>query len=188
MFNEIVVGPEGKGILDNFGVSTERSREGYYTADSVESVTTIASQTMKAGAKIFNLFSVEDLLLMDERVCGFVINWTAVEMASLHVDPITIKSKYAIEATGHPLEVLQTLVRKDKVSINTPSGGIMGERSMWAEFGERVIIDNTKEIYPGLYIVGMAANAAYGSPRMGPIFGGMMLSGKKAAELIMERF
>jgi len=32
----------------------------------------------------------------------------------------------------------------------------------------------------------MAANAVLGSPRMGPIFGGMLISGKRAAELAME--
>jgi thiamine thiazole synthase len=33
----------------------------------------------------------------------------------------------------------------------------------------------------------MAANAVFGSPRMGAIFGGMLLSGKKAAEIALEK-
>ncbi len=34
-----------------------------------------------------------------------------------------------------------------------------------------------------MVVTGMAANAVFGSPRMGAIFGGMFLSGKKAAEV-----
>jgi len=33
----------------------------------------------------------------------------------------------------------------------------------------------------------MSANATFGSYRMGPIFGGMLLSGKKVAELIAKK-
>ena len=62
----------------------------------------------------------------------------------------------------------------------------MGEKSMWAEVAESKIMENTKEIYPGLIVAGMAANAVCGTPRMGPIFGGMLLSGKRAAGVALE--
>nr|HID60193.1 thiazole biosynthesis protein [Desulfobacterales bacterium] len=187
MFNEIVVQEEGKSILDGFGINTVEYEPGYYTADSVESISTICSFAVKAGARIFNLMSVEDVMIRDGHVVGLVINWTAVEMAGLHVDPLAISSKYIIDATGHDTEVVKVIERKADVSLNTPTGKLMGERSLWAEKGERLTIENTKEICPGVFVAGMSANAAFGGPRMGPIFGGMLLSGKRAAELIIEK-
>ncbi|MDD3627693.1 MAG: ribose 1,5-bisphosphate isomerase, partial [bacterium] len=68
----------------------------------------------------------------------------------------------------------------------TPDGKVQGERSMWAEVGEKAIDKNTIEVFPGLWVTGMAANAIFGDHRMGPIFGGMLFSGKKAAEKIIE--
>ncbi|RLC60995.1 MAG: ribose 1,5-bisphosphate isomerase, partial [Chloroflexi bacterium] len=70
--------------------------------------------------------------------------------------------------------------------LNTSTGSIEGEKSMWAEVAELEVMNHTKEVCPGLFVAGMAANAVYGLPRMGPIFGGMLLSGKKAAELIAK--
>ena len=89
MFNEIVVQAEGKDILDEFGVGTREVLPGYFACDSVEAVTTIASAASRAGARIMNLFSVEDVLMKDDEVDGLVINWSAVEMAKFHVDPLT---------------------------------------------------------------------------------------------------
>jgi thiamine thiazole synthase len=71
--------------------------------------------------------------------------------------------------------------------LDTEGGGIMGEKSMWAEVAEKRIMENTREVYPGLIVAGMAANAVCGTHRMGPIFGGMLLSGKRAAEVALER-
>ncbi len=187
MFNEIVVQAEGKAVLDEFGVATVPYGGGYFTADSVETVSTLCSAACKAGAKIFNLMSVEDVMLVEGRVTGLVINWSAVDIAHLHVDPITIRSKYVIDATGHAAEVATVIQNKAGVRLNTPSGKIEGERPMWAEVGERMIVENTREFFPGVFCAGMCANAIYGAPRMGPIFGGMLLSGKKVAELLLQK-
>ncbi len=187
MFNEIVVQDEGKEILDVFGVNTAEYEPGYHTADAVEAISTICSHACRAGARIFNCISVEDVVIRENAVTGLVINWTAVGMAGLHVDPLTVTARNIIDSTGHDMEVLKVIARKAGMTFNTATGSIVGERSLWADRAERMTIDNTKEICPNVYVAGMSANAACGGPRMGPIFGGMLLSGKKAAELVMAR-
>jgi ribulose 1,5-bisphosphate synthetase/thiazole synthase len=48
------------------------------------------------------------------------------------------------------------------------------------------VVNKAGEIFPGLYVAGMSVCAVYNLPRMGPIFGGMLKSGQKAAELIVK--
>ena len=183
MFNRIVVQEQGKRILDEFDVRTAEYQKGYYVADSLETVSTICSKSIKAGAKIFNLISVEDVMIDEaDRITGLVLNWTATSMAKLHVDPLAIRAKLVIDATGHDSEICRIVVKKLGAKLKTKTGEVMGEKSMLADAGEKALIKNTREVYPGLIVTGMAANAVYGSPRMGAIFGGMLLSGKKAAE------
>ncbi len=187
MFNELVVGEEGKGILDELGVNYKAYQKGYYTVDAVECVSTLCSKAVKAGAKVFNLISVEDMMLEDEEICGLVLNWSAVQLANLPVDPLTIRAKYLVEATGHPAELVKIIVKKIGPKLFTSTGDIVGERSMWADMGEKEVVENSKEAFPNVYVVGMAANAVFGSHRMGPIFGGMLLSGEKVAKEILEK-
>jgi sulfide-dependent adenosine diphosphate thiazole synthase len=186
MFNEIVVQEEGKKILDELGVATREYKTGYYTADSVQTVTTLASYATKAGAQIFNLISVEDVMVREEKIIGLVLNWSSVHMAGLHIDPLSIKAETIIDATGHAAELVKILHQKFGAKLLTETGDIMGEKSMWADLGEKNILHNTKEVYPDVYVVGMAANAVFGAHRMGPIFGGMLLSGLKVADLVAK--
>lgn len=186
MFNHIVVQDDAKPILEELGVSVKEFEPGYYTADSVEAVSALTYRVKKAGAKIFNCVSVEDVFLESGRVSGFVINWSATEIAKLHVDPLTIRAKVCIDATGHEASIVNVLVRKNKVSLSTETGNLVGEGAMWAEKGEEYIMKNTLEVFPGLWVGGMACNAVLGGPRMGPIFGGMLLSGKKIAENLIQ--
>jgi len=187
MFNRIVVQEEGKRILDEFEVQTVEYQKGYYIVDSLEAVSTICSKSIKAGAKIFNLMSVEDVMIReDDRITGLVLNWSATSLAKLHIDPLTIRSKMVIDATGHDSEICRIVVRKIGPKLNTQTGDLLGAKSMWAEVGEKEIVENTKEVCPGLLVAGMAASAVFGSPRMGAIFGGMLLSGERAAEVARQ--
>jgi thiamine thiazole synthase len=188
MFNKIVVQKEAKCILDEFQIRTREYEKEYYISDSLETVSAICLGALRAGVKIFNLISVEDLMVKANAVTGLVLNWSAVIAAKLHVDPLTIRCKAAIDATGHAAELCHILARKTGPELATETGDVMGERSMDADAGEGMIVANTKLVYPGLYVAGMAANAVLGAPRMGPIFGGMLLSGKKAAELARDDF
>ncbi len=187
MFNEIVLQDKAKKITDEFGIKLRVYEKGYYLADSIESVSTICSKTAKAGVKIFNLLSAEDVMIGKGRISGLVLNWTAVEIAGLHVDPITMRAKFVVDATGHAAEVVHIAERKSGIKLKTKTGKIMGEKSMWAQIGEDTIVKNSKEVCPGLYVCGMSANAVFGGPRMGPIFGGMLLSGKKVSEDLLKR-
>lgn len=184
MFSRIVVETEAKEILDEFGVTSKEYQKGYSVADSVETASSLCYRSLKAGARIFNLLMVEDVMIReDDRVTGLVLNWSAVPLANLHIDPLAVRSKLVIDATGHDAEVCSIVARKIGPKLRTKTGGVVGEKPMWAEVGEREIIANTKEVYPGLLVTGMAVNAVFGLPRMGAIFGGMLLSGRKAAEL-----
>jgi thiazole biosynthesis enzyme len=186
MFNEIVVQDDALPVLDDFGVSHRPYGDGYHTADSVHTAAALTYAATREGLVIFNGCRVEDVLFREGRVSGVVILWTAVEMAGLHVDPLSISASVVLDATGHDADVTRVTVRKEGVSLRTTTGDVVGERSMFAEAGEKAVVSNTREVFPGLYVAGMAAGAVHGAPRMGPIFGGMLLSGKKVADLILE--
>ncbi|MCG2751741.1 MAG: sulfide-dependent adenosine diphosphate thiazole synthase [Desulfobacteraceae bacterium] len=187
MFNEIVVQKDALHVLDEFGIRYVEYRENYYTSDSVEAISTLISKAVKAGLTIFNCISVEDVVMRPDRVTGLVLNWSPVEMAGLHIDPLAVGSKVVIDATGHATEVVAVVQKKVPGKLRTKTGKIEGEKSMWADNAEQLTLKNTREVFPGLYVAGMSANATFGGPRMGPIFGGMLLSGEKVAKELLGK-
>jgi thiamine thiazole synthase len=184
MFNEIIVQRDAIHILDELKVEYKPYSEDFYTVDSVHATAALTYQATKAGAKIFNCISVEDVVFQNNRVSGLVINWAPVHRERMHVDPLVIMAKAVIDGTGHDCEVARTLERKNNIKLFTETGSVMGERSLSVDEAERTTVENTKEIFPGLFVSGMASNGVSGSYRMGPIFGGMLLSGEKVAKLI----
>ena len=189
LFNEVVVQDSALHILDKFNIrhTPIAQAPGYHTLDSVEMASALIYGAVHAGAKIFNSMSVEDIVFKNGKVNGLVINWTPVERLGMHVDPLTVIADAVIDGTGHPSEIIKLATEKAMIKIDTPSGRIEGERPMWVDSGEASTVDNTKEYFPGLFACGMSANNCSGGYRMGPIFGGMLLSGKKAAELVIGK-
>ena len=184
MFNDIVIQNEAICILEELNINYKRYDNNCVVADSVHATSALIYAATKAGCTIFNCFSVEDVVFKNNKVNGIVVNWTPVHLTKLHVDPLIILAKAVLDGTGHDCEIAKTLARKNNVKLNTITGDVVGEMSLHVEEAEKTTLENTKEIYPGLFVSGMAANGVSGSFRMGPIFGGMLLSGKKVAELI----
>ena len=95
------------------------------------------------------------------------------------VDPVAVMSKIVVDATGHDACVLRKLEQRGLLEVK-------GYGAMWVERSEDLVVEHTGEIHPGVFVTGMAVSTAYGLPRMGPTFGAMLLSGKKAAEMILS--
>ena len=187
MFNQIVVQEEALHIIDEFDINYEKYDGNLYVMDSVESTSALLYKAVHEGATIFNCYSVEDVIFKNNEVSGVVVNWTPVLREGLHVDPLNILARCVVDGTGHDSEMCCTVARKNGIRLATDTGAVIGERSLDVVSGEQEVVNGTKEIYPGLYVCGMAASAVSGTPRMGPIFGGMLLSGKRVADLIIER-
>jgi thiazole biosynthesis enzyme len=179
-FNEIVL--EDSKILDEIGIPSKK-KGGLTIVDSVEFATTLCSRTIAAGAVVFNLMDIEDIVVKKNAVCGVVVNGTGIKLAKLHVDPFCISAKIVVDSTGHPAELVAMLKnRKEDFHVKK-----IGEGFMDVESSETGVVEKTGEIFNSLYVAGMSVCSSYNLPRMGPIFGGMLKSGRKVAEQINAR-
>jgi thiamine thiazole synthase len=178
--NEVVVQDEALYALEGIAVRPRPTGEGLNVIDAVELASALCLRALQAGAVVLNLTVAEDLCVHDSQVCGVVANRAGVAEV-MPVDPITFQATAVLDATGHDAALVQMLRRRGVLeSIARGSG----EGAMNAAEGESFVVEEVTEVFPGLWISGMCVAAALGGPRMGPIFGGMLLSGKCAAELI----
>ena len=179
-FNRVVLEREVADVLREIDVKAVEM-DGYLVISSVLLAAALVKKAVESGVNLLNLFAVEDVYFNENReVAGVVVNDTAYKTTGLHVDPLTFRSKVVMDSTGHDAVVLNCLAKRGIVQIK-------GEGAMNARMGEQAVVDGTKEVYPGLIITGMACAQFFGTPRMGPIFGGMLLSGKKAAKIAADK-
>lgn len=182
LMNKLTVRAPAQRILDEIGAPYKQAQKGLYVADGPHACSKLVAACCDAGAKIINCTRFEDVVLKNDAVSGAVINWNAVSAlprAITCVDPVAIESKIVIDATGHDAVVARKMQEHGKLSV-------MGCGGMNVEESEDLLVEKTGLIHPGLIVTGMAVSAFHGLPRMGPTFGGMLLSGEKAAETAIK--
>ena len=182
LMNTITFRSPAEVILDELGIPHKELEEGLFVADGPHACSKLIAAACDAGVKILNMTKFDDVVYRNNKVEGTVINWTPVSALPRQitcVDPISLESKVVIDATGHDACVCKSLEKRNMLKLSTYG-------PMDANTSEDLVVEKTGEIHPGLIVAGMAVSTAYGIPRMGPTFGGMLLSGKKAAEVAIK--
>jgi len=180
--NEVVLGTEALPILDEFGVRHVCTVGGLYLVDAMELASAMCLRALQAGAIVLNLLTVEDVCVLNGRMAGVVVNRSMIS-GVLPVDPITLMAEMVVDATGHEAVVVETLRKRDLLDRSKVATRV-GDGPMDADSGEKFVVERAGEVFPGLWVAGMSVCATFRGPRMGPIFGGMLLSGKRVAEQI----
>jgi thiamine thiazole synthase len=182
LMNKLTVREPGQRILDEIGVPYKKVQHGLYVADGPHACSKLIGAAIDAGVKVLNMTKFDDVVVRKDKVGGVVINWTpvsALPRAITCVDPVALESKIVVDATGHDAVVVKSLEQRGLVEIE-------GFEGMWVEKSEDAVVEKTGEVYPGVFVTGMAVATTYGSTRMGPTFGGMLLSGERVAEQIID--
>ena len=181
--NQVVVQDDGLAVVDEFGIAHTPAGDGLHAVHAVELAAGLIVGAIRAGVSLFNLITAEDVCVHGGRVTGLVVNRTMIS-GVLHVDPLMCSARAVLDATGHDAAIVQYL-RKRGLLADTPVETAC-EGPMDATSGENFVVERVGEPFEGLWVAGMSVCATYGGPRMGPIFGGMLLSGRRAAERIAE--
>jgi thiamine thiazole synthase len=184
LMNKITVRDPGQEVLDELGIPYEEATKGLYVTDGPHACSKLIAATCDAGAKFANMTVFEDVVLREKNaVAGVVVNWTPVEALPRQitcVDPVAMECKIVLDATGHDACVVKKLEERGLVKTK-------GFGAMWVERSEDMVVEYTGQIHPGLVVCGMATSTTFGLPRMGPTFGGMLLSGRRAADIILAK-
>jgi thiamine thiazole synthase len=188
LFSAMVVRKPAHRFLDEIEVPYEELENYVVIKHAALFTSTIMSKLLaRPNVKLFNAVAAEDLIIRGDRVSGVVTNWALV--AQNHntqscMDPNVMEAKVVVSSCGHDGPFGATGVKRLR-SIGMIES-VPGMKCLDMNAAEDAIVKHTREVVPGMIVTGMEVAEIDGSPRMGPTFGAMMISGQKAAHLALK--
>jgi len=170
-------------VLKALDIPHKEVADGLFVTDTAYFASRLIHAACEAGVVFLSMTIVEDVIVKNQTVAGLVINSTPVTMLPKMItclDPILLQSKLVIDTSGHDAVAARLLAKRGLIDVK-------GMGTLSVEASEDAIVEHTGSVFPGLYVAGMAVSETYGLPRMGPTFGGMLLSGEKIADVVEKK-
>ncbi|KAJ0983234.1 hypothetical protein J5N97_011489 [Dioscorea zingiberensis] len=188
LFSAMLVRKPAHHFLDELQIPYDEQETYVVIKHAALFTSTILSRLLaRPNVKLFNAVAAEDLIVKEGRVSGVVTNWALVSMnhdTQSCMDPNVMEAKVVVSSCGHDGPFGATGVKRLK-SIGLIDS-VPGMKALDMNKAEDAIVRLTREIVPGMIVTGMEVAEIDGAPRMGPTFGAMMISGKKAAHLALK--
>nr|XP_043639987.1 thiamine thiazole synthase, chloroplastic-like [Erigeron canadensis] len=188
LFSAMVVRKPAHLFLDELEIEYDEQDDYVVIKHAALFTSTIMSKLLaRPNVKLFNAVAAEDLIIKEGRVGGVVTNWALVTMnhdTQSCMDPNVMEAKVVVSSCGHDGPMGATGVKRLR-SVGMIES-VPGMKALDMNTAEDAIVRLTREIVPGMIVTGMEVAEIDGSPRMGPTFGAMMISGQKAAHLALR--
>ncbi|ORY28925.1 thiazole biosynthetic enzyme [Rhizoclosmatium globosum] len=190
LMTPMVIRKPAHTLLDELEIPYEDEGDYVVVKHAALFTSTVLSKTLLLpNVRMFNATAAEDLVIRHDkstgskRVGGVVTNWTLVTLNHHNqscMDPSTVTAPVVCSFAGHDGPFGAASVKRLVSAGLVEKLGDM--RALDMNMAEDSVVNNTREIFPGLIVGGMELAEFDGLPRMGPTFGAMLSSGVKAAK------
>lgn len=170
-----------KEILDEIKIPYKKGKNGLSVAAGPNFSSKLISAVYDAGVRILNMAEFKDLIYTDEKAHGVNINWAPRLSLNGKVTAgisVALKSRMVIDTTGTDARVCQSLMERGAIKPDKYEKASVHD-------AEKLLLEKTGNIYPGLAVAGMAVATLYGISTGGLTLCSMLLSGRKVADEAM---